>query len=449
MDEVKAGSLFEKVILPLRDDEYLDGDGLPRCKSCHTLRVYVSDDKTFCARCLCKCQSDQIEKEKELEAIRRNLEEFYDRQRLSLMGDRYKDCRLSTAVITKHNRAAYARAKRYVEYAADMRRENIGLYFYGDNSSGKTYITACICNELLRKGYRCVYTNFARILSEIRSGYSGDGIGELEIMRKLMTCDFAFLDDFGKEFIGRVLPYSPFKPKVRCIANISCGLTAVERRDVENVLIRAGAGEVILLESPLAAAEFLGLDHAVIVDIGAGKTEVAVTSPSGIISGCSVNIGGDAFNQAIMDYVTDVFRQKIKFSTAEKIKKSILSFSPADNASCVVESRSIQADSASSLKLESRGIRQAVAPLVDKIAETVVAVCSQMPANIYEDVAASGMHLCGGSANIPAIDRYLADKLEWEAYVINEPDNACVIGAAHFFDNPGKLGRLLNLQNLR
>ena len=81
--------------------------------------------------------------------------------------------------------------------------------------------------------------------------------------------------------------------------------------------------------------------------------------------------------------------------------------------------------------------------------ETVVAVCSQMPANIYEDVAASGMHLCGGSANIPAIDRYLADKLEWEAYVINEPDNACVIGAAHFFDNPGKLGRLLNLQNLR
>lgn len=203
MDEVKASSLFEKVILPLRDDEYLDGDGLPRCKSCHTLRVYVSDDKTFCARCLCRCQSEQIEKEKELEAIRRNLEEFYDRQRFSLMGDRYKDCRLSTAVITEHNRAAYARAKRYVECAPDMRRENIGLYFYGDNSSGKTYITACICNELLRKGYRCVYTNFARILSEIRSGYSGDGMGELDIMRNLMTCDFAFLDDFGKEFIGR------------------------------------------------------------------------------------------------------------------------------------------------------------------------------------------------------------------------------------------------------
>ena len=252
-----------------------------------------------------------------------------------------------------------------------------------------------------------------------------------------------------KEFIGRLLPYSPFKPKVRVIACISCGLTAVGRRDVENVLIRAGAGEVILLESPLAAAEFLGIDHAVIVDIGAGKTEIAVTSPSGIISGCSLDIGGDAINRAIMDYVTDVFRQKIKFTTAEKIKKSILSLSPADNASCVVSGRSIQADSASSIKLETRGVRQAVLPLIDKIAEAIVAVCSQMPTNIYEDVAASGLHLCGGSANIPGIDRYLAEKLEWEAYVINEPDNACVIGAAHFFENPGKLGRLLNLQNLR
>ena len=52
MNEVNG--LFEKIILPLRADEYLDGDGLPRCKKCHTLRVYVSDDKTFCARCLCE-----------------------------------------------------------------------------------------------------------------------------------------------------------------------------------------------------------------------------------------------------------------------------------------------------------------------------------------------------------------------------------------------------------
>ena len=110
MNEVNG--LFEKIILPLRADEYLDGDGLPRCKKCHTLRVYVSDDKTFCARCLCECRSKQIEKEKELEELRRNLDEFNDRQRLSLMGDRYKNCRLSTAVITGHNRAAYEKAKR-------------------------------------------------------------------------------------------------------------------------------------------------------------------------------------------------------------------------------------------------------------------------------------------------------------------------------------------------
>lgn len=203
MKGVSLNSFFEKVIMPLRDDEYLDKDGLPRCKICHTLRVYVSEDKMFCVRCICKCQSEKIKKDKEIEATRRNVEEFYDRQRFSLMGDRYKDCRLSTAVITENNRTAYEKAKRYVEHAAEVVRDNIGLYFYGDNSSGKTHITACICNELLHKGYRCVYTNFARILVEIRAGYGGEGRGEIDIMQKLMTYDFAFLDDFGKEFIGR------------------------------------------------------------------------------------------------------------------------------------------------------------------------------------------------------------------------------------------------------
>lgn len=252
-----------------------------------------------------------------------------------------------------------------------------------------------------------------------------------------------------KEFIGRALPYSPFKPKVRVIACVSCGLTAIERKDIENVLIKAGAGEVILLDSPLGAAEFLGLDNAMIVDIGATKSEIAVTSPSGIIAGCSVNIGGDTVNQAIMDYVTDVFRQKIQFSTAEKIKKSVLSLNSSDNTSCVVNSRSIRADAASSLKLSSMGIRQAVTPLIDKLIEAITAVSYQIPENIASEVYSSGLHLCGGSANIPAIDRYIAEKMRWETYIVNEPDNACVMGAAHFFENPGKLGRLLNVQNLR
>ena len=84
---------------------------------------------------------------------------------------------------------------------------NIGLYIYGDNSSGKTHLTACMCNELVWKGYRCVYTNFATILNELLGKNPGDSV----LLSRLQYFDFVFIDDLGKEFIGR--EYNPSSVK--------------------------------------------------------------------------------------------------------------------------------------------------------------------------------------------------------------------------------------------
>lgn len=189
--------------LPLRDDEYIGDDGLPHCKNCKTLRVFASPDKSFIARCMCKCESEAEERKQAEIKRQRVIEEFNNRRNLSMIGDRYKNVRLADATITDNNRATYQKCQAYVENAKAMRENNIGLYIYGDNSSGKTYLTACVCNELLWNGYRCVYTNLATILNEIRRSYDGQGMGECELIYRLQAYDFAFIDDLGKEFIGR------------------------------------------------------------------------------------------------------------------------------------------------------------------------------------------------------------------------------------------------------
>lgn len=187
----------------LREDEYLGEDGLPYCKKCNTPRFWVSDDKKATANCACKCRQEEIRRQEEEEARRKRIDEFNNRTRLSLMGDRYKNKRLADAVITEHNRSAYEKCNKYAANHKAVKANNIGLYIYGDNSSGKTYLTACLCNELLWIGYRCVYTNLATILNEIRGSYDKNGIGEVEILDRLNYYDFAFIDDLGKEFIGR------------------------------------------------------------------------------------------------------------------------------------------------------------------------------------------------------------------------------------------------------
>lgn len=194
---------FANGVEKLRDDEYLGDDGMSYCKNCHTARVFVSDDKKFVARCMCKCESE-AEAEREQERQRqRAIDEFNNRSRLSMIGSRYRNIRFADATITDNNRAVYDKCRNYVNHAKDIRENNIGLYIYGDNSSGKTYLTACVCNELLWRGYRCVYTNLATMLNEIRGSYDGQGMGECELINRLQAYDFAFIDDLGKEFIGR------------------------------------------------------------------------------------------------------------------------------------------------------------------------------------------------------------------------------------------------------
>ena len=115
-----------------------------------------------------------------------------NRQSLSLIGERYKNIRFKDAIITENNSQAYEKLKNYASKAKEVYSSNIGLYIYGDNSSGKTFLTACLCNELVWKGYNCVYTNLASILNEIRDSYDNSSIGECAILNKLKRYDFAF-----------------------------------------------------------------------------------------------------------------------------------------------------------------------------------------------------------------------------------------------------------------
>lgn len=187
----------------LRDDEYLGDDGLPYCKKCKTARYFSHDGGKFACRCLCKCQEEEAKRQREIAEHRKRMDEFNKRKKLSLLGKRYQNLMFSNATITDSNREAYAKCKNYVAKSKEVIEHNIGLYIYGDNSSGKTFLTACMCNELVWRGYRCIYTNLASILNEIRSSYDGNGMGECALLLNLRSYDFAFIDDIGKEFLGR------------------------------------------------------------------------------------------------------------------------------------------------------------------------------------------------------------------------------------------------------
>ena len=134
--------------------------------------------------------------------------------------------------------------------------------------------------------------------------------GDIVAIRPLkdgVIADFEVTENMLRYFIRRVHNRKTLiSPRI--VIAVPSGITAVERRAVEDSAIHAGAREVFLIEEPMAGA--IGLDMPVhepagnmIVDIGGGTTEVAIISLAGIVFCRSVRVAGDEMDEAVVQFL--------------------------------------------------------------------------------------------------------------------------------------------------
>lgn len=257
-------SQLAKKLYPLNEDEY-EKDGFPYCKKCNTPRfckIGRDDAPPFITRTHCECQQAEIKARKEQELIEKRKADFRARQKLSMIGEKYLDATLDIATITKSNEPAYKSARAYVEQAQAVLSNNIGLYIYGDNSSGKTYLMACICNALVEKGYSCEFTSIPKLLAETGRSVRENRMSQAEIVDNLARKKFVFIDDLGKEFLGDRSDYN-WKKAERLLL------------DVLNARYSNGLPTVFTSNYSLEEfAEKFGLDKAIIERVNEMATRV-------------------------------------------------------------------------------------------------------------------------------------------------------------------------------
>lgn len=92
-----------------------------------------------------------------------------------------------------HPRAS-ERARKYVENFPKILEENIGLLFYGDVGTGKTFYAGCIANALIDNGYFAVMINPGG-LTKLNPDRDEDN----ELYRLMNEADLIVFDDLGAE----------------------------------------------------------------------------------------------------------------------------------------------------------------------------------------------------------------------------------------------------------
>lgn len=327
-----------------------------------------------------------------------------------------------------------------VELSIDLGSKFITIYQHGSNTRLRepAIAVATVQNnktELSKAGYKAQEAmdgslGGANIVAPIKEGV----VVNEEMAAKLL-----------KFFIKKIVPDGLIKPYIKAIVSICSSSTSSERQAVEKMCLKAGIKEVTVVEAPLSLLAYTSSIGGLFVDIGGGKTEIAAVTNHGIATGCSVNIAGDAFNAAIIDYINKRYGVRLGEFTVESLKPSALSFYIDDVASYAV-SGSGRDGSPKSLYVSAEDLRNAVIPLVDDIIEVIISVLEQTPPEISAEILRKGIFLTGGSTRIPGLVTYVEQALELPVIQLQDIDHAVAIGGAKFFDNKDLLSDMLGVK---
>ncbi len=254
--------------------------------------------------------------------------------------------------------------------------------------------------------------------------------GNITAIRPLkdgVIADFAVTERMLRFFIEKVHESKLFRPSPRILICVPCGSTQVERRAIRESAAMAGAREVYLIEEPMSAAVGAGLpvDEAhgsMVLDIGGGTSEVAVISLNGIVYSASVRIGGDRFDEAIINYVRRNYGTLIGEATAERIKKEIGTAYPgSDVREIQITGRNLAEGVPRSFTLNSNEVLEALQEPLSGIVGSVKVALEQTPPELGADVADRGIVLTGGGALLKDIDRLISEETGLPVYIADDP----------------------------
>lgn len=255
--------------------------------------------------------------------------------------------------------------------------------------------------------------------------------GNITAIRPLkdgVIADFHVTEKMLQYFIHKVHEVRMLlRPSPRVLVCVPCGSTQVERRAIRESAMGAGAREVYLIEEPMAAAMGAGMpveeaSGCMVVDIGGGTTEVAIISLSGIVYAASVRIGGDKFDESIINYVRRNYGILIGETTAERIKQEIgTAFPSTEIRELEVRGRNLAEGVPRSFTLNSNEVLEALQEPLSGIVGAVRAALEQAPPELAADIAERGMVLTGGGALLNDLDRLLMEETGLPVIVAEEP----------------------------
>ncbi|WP_297689888.1 rod shape-determining protein [uncultured Anaerococcus sp.] len=236
--------------------------------------------------------------------------------------------------------------------------------------------------------------------------------------------------------------FSFIQPKVVIV--IPSGITDIQKRAVEDAALHAGSRDIILVDESLACAYGMNLSPEeskgiLLINMGAGTSQVAVISLNGIVTSKTINKGGDYLDEKIVTYFRENKNLEIGKNTAEKIKIKLASLKVKDaNMEMSVDGRDLIDSKPRTEMIKSNELVSTILPFADEICDMVYEVLEKTPPEISADIKKNGFGLSGSLSQLAGMAEYIEKKIGLKSYHSEDPSTDAILGAGMILENPEK-----------
>ena len=262
----------------------------------------------------------------------------------------------------------------------------------------------------------------------------------LRPLRQGVVSDFELTNTMLRHFMGMVIGKRLFgRPRV--VLSVPSGVNEAEKSSLISILFDAGAKRTQLLDRPIAAAMGVGMDFqkpygCMVVDMGAGVTDIAVLASGQVIEASSVCYGGDYFDDAIIRYLRKKHNLLIGERSAEELKITLgTAIPPMTPLSEDVTGRDLLSGLPKTQAIHSDEIYEAVKDAVADLIESIQKVIERTPPQLASDIFEDGIVLTGGAASLAGLPEAIYNELHIPCGVADDPQTSVVLGCGRALDN--------------
>lgn len=264
-------------------------------------------------------------------------------------------------------------------------------------------------------------------------------ISDFEVTEKMMRY---FIEKIHRESFSLV-------PRPMVIIGVPLDITEVERKAVEDVATSAGAREVFLIEQPIASAIGSRLpvqepNGNMIVEVGGGKTEIAVISLGGIVTWKSLKIAGEKFDNDIISYVRERYNMFLGDRSAEQAKiKAGTVMSLSKPLRTKIRGRNLLNGLPKEIMIKSDEIKEAIRMSIEIIISAIKDVVEETPPELVSDLYQRGMVLSGGGAMLREFDKLIYEETKIPVIIADDSLTTVVRGIGMVLEDFDNLKELL------